>query len=401
MYKNIIYSPLSSLVLLVLSSSFFLTFITVKLNILHVPEIIVGYIHSAFYTGLLIGAIKSEEVINRIGHIRAFASFSTIITATIIMQTLFDNYFIWAALRFFSGFSLAASYVIIESWLLAQSTKNNKGKILAIYMLCLYSSQSASQFLLDITDVLTLEPFLLAALISSLSIIPSTLTYNKAPEIKTLEKISIRKYFNTSPLGFIGCIVSGLLISVIYAFFPTYSQDNNLSVSTMLGITIAGGFVLQWPIGKLSDFFDRAKILTLVSVLAILLSVVILIVSPYPSVIYFISFLLGGLCFTIYPISIAQVCDHLDHDNIINITGSLLFAYGVGAVLGPPIVAALIEYFSSSAIFVYISCVLLVLSLCGSYTIVKVKPVSKEEQVEFVAVPRTTPAIDLDPRADN
>ena len=172
MYKKILYSPLASLVFLVLSSSFFMTYITVRLNNINIPESVVGYIHSAFYGGMLIGAIKSEGLINRVGHIRAFASFSSVITITIILQAFYPNPNIWIILRFFAGLSLASSYVVIESWLLAQSNKKTKGKILSLYMLCLYSSQTASQFLLDIIDIQTLEPFLLAAIISSLAIIP-------------------------------------------------------------------------------------------------------------------------------------------------------------------------------------------------------------------------------------
>jgi MFS family permease len=338
-----------------------MTFITVRLNTINIPESVIGYIHSAFYGGMLIGAIKSEELINRVGHIRAFASFSSVITITIILQAFYPNPNIWIIFRFFAGFSVAASYVIIESWLLAQSNKNTKGKILSLYMLCLYSSQTASQFFLDIIDIRTLEPFLLAAIISSLAIIPSSVTYMQAPIIETTHKISILKYFNTSPFGFMGCVISWLMLGSIYSFLPNYAQDNNLSVSAVLGITIAGGFCLQWPIGKMSDMFDRAKILTLISLIIILTCILILLVSPDHVWVYIFSFILGGLSFTIYPVSIAQVCDHLEHGNIVNITGALLFAYGVGAILGTPIVALLIENFSSSAIFYYISCISLFL----------------------------------------
>ena len=117
--KNIIYSPLASLVLIVLSGSFFLTFITIKLNTQEVTVVMLGLIHSAFYIGILIGALKSEEIINRVGHIRAFTLFSSISTITILVQSIYQTPYIWIFLRFFAGFATAADYVIIESWLLA------------------------------------------------------------------------------------------------------------------------------------------------------------------------------------------------------------------------------------------------------------------------------------------
>ena len=400
--KNIIYSPLASLVLLVLSGSFFLTFITIKLNINEVTVIMLGLIHSAFYGGILIGALKSEEIINRVGHIRAFASFSSILTITILLQATYQTPYIWILLRFCAGFATAAAYVIIESWLLAQSTKYNKGKILSVYMICLYSAQTAGQFGLDILDINSLEPFILAAIISSVSIIPASLTYVPAPEIKPMPKLAINKYFSASPLGFMGCISSGLILSAIYSFLPKYAVDNDFSVSMMLGLTIAGGFCLQWPIGKLSDTFDRTKIIIILSLVIAVICLLLAVVHFHEVLIYTMMFIFGGLCFTIYPLCIAQVCDHLEHGNIINVTGVLLFAYGVGAVLGPPIVSLFMEMFSAVALLYYVSFVSFVLFLFGLYRNKIEKNIPQDEQVEFIAMPRVSPmANELDPRVDN
>ena len=400
--KNIIYSPLASLVLIVLSGSFFLTFITIKLNTQEVTVVMLGLIHSAFYFGILMGALKSEEIINRVGHIRAFTLFSSVLTISILVQSIYQIPYIWIFLRFFAGFATAAAYVIIESWLLAESTKYNKGKILSVYMICLYSAQTISQFGLDIVDIDSLEPFILAAIISTMSTISASLTYVPAPEIKTMPKLAINKYFSASPLGFMGCISSGLILSAIYSFSPKYAVDNDFSISMMVGLTIAGGFCLQWPIGKLSDTFDRTKIIIILS-LSITVICLLLALVDFPSIlIYIMMFIFGGLCFTIYPLCIAQVCDHLEHDNIINVSGVLLFAYGVGAVMGPPIVSLFMELFSTVALLYYVSFVSLILFLFGLHRSKIEKNIPQEEQVEFIAMPRVSPmANELDPRVND
>lgn len=402
MLKKIIYSPLASLFLVVVSSSFFLTFISVRIKIIDGSEITLGLIHSAFYGGMLIGSLKSEEIINRVGHIRAFALFSSVLTFVIILQALYQLPKFWILLRFLAGFATAAVYVIIESWLLAQSTKKNKGKILSIYMICLYSAQTIGQFGLDIIDINTIEPFLLAALVASISMIPASLTYMKAPEIEPLPKMAVIRYFKASPMGFIGCIASGLIISGIYGFLPNYAMDNNISVSILVGITITGGFVLQWPIGKLSDMFDRIKIITLLSLVMVIVCFILALVPLQDMLVYIFAFFLGGFCFTLYPLCIAQVCDYLDNSNIINVTGTLLFAYGIGAVAGPLVLSFLIKIFSSTAIFYYIAIVSFALLLCGLHSLKTMKIIHQEDQVDFVAVPRiSTIASALDPRLDD
>lgn len=401
MLKSVIYSPLASLVLFVVSGSFFLTFISVKINIIEGSDIVLGMIHSAFYGGLLIGALKSEEIINRVGHIRAFASFSSLLTFTILLQALFSNITFWIFLRFFAGLSTAAIYVIIESWLLAQSTKYNKGKILSVYMCCLYSAQTLGQFGLDIVDVNTIEPFLLAAVVASISVIPASLTYVQAPEIQSLPKMAVSKYLRASPLGFLGCVISGLMLSSIYSFMPGYAFDGGLSVSILVGVTISGGFALQWPIGKMSDIFDRTLVITVMSFLITIICLILLLAPMNELWIYVFSFFLGGLCFSLYPVCIAQVCDYLENANIINVTGVLLFAYGIGAVIGPQGLSFFIKAYNSTAIFHYIGFAALLLGLYGGYSFYSRKPAIQDNVSQFMAFPRVSPILSFFYGKDN
>ena len=400
--KNIIYSPLASLVLLVLGGSFFLTFITVKLSSLEDSIVVLGLIHSAFYAGILIGSLKSEEIINRVGHIRAYASFASIISISVLIQALYQTPYIWVMLRFCSGFATASVYIIIESWLLAKSTKNNKGKILSIYMICLYSSQTLGQFGLELVDITSIEPFIFAAILSTLSILPASLTYVNAPEINLLPKLPIREYIKVSPLGFIGCTTSGLILSAIYSFLPRYAIDNNFLVSAIVGSTIAGGFFLQWPIGLLSDIFDRVKIIIFLSLFLIIFCFLFLFGEIHNFIFICIAaFCLGGASFAIYPVCIAQVCDHLENNNIINVTGLLLCSYAIGAVCGPPLVALFIKLFSINALFYYLAFVATVLLGSSVFYLRTITTVPQSDQVDFVIMPRVSPvANELNPRAE-
>ena len=48
---------------------------------------------------------------------------------------------------------------------------------------------------------------------------------------------------------------------------PIFARDIGLSVvriSQVMGLTILGGLVLQWPIGHLSDIFNRRKVIVCV-----------------------------------------------------------------------------------------------------------------------------------------
>jgi len=394
-------SPIWSIGLLMLGSAFFLSFISMKMKLAGMDATVIGYVHSAYYFGLWVGAMRVERLIRRIGHIRAFAAFIGITVASMMIQGLNGHPLVWVVMRFFAGISLAGVYVVIESWLLDKSTLETRGQILAIYMISIYGAQSISQFILDGINITSAEPFLVAGLICSLSAIPVATTRAISPELHEPTLPNILELFKIAPFGCLGCILAGFILSAIYSFTPNYALATNVSVSWMVSLTILGGVLLQWPIGKLSDLYDRRNILIMVSLATIIPAIGILYFPGNATVVYPLVFVLGGLCFTLYPLSITQVCDHIESHNITAITGVLLLAYGIGAAFGPLTAPLLMKYVGPSGLYIYIAIIAGILSFVGICRHIWGADVPKEDQGDFVPLPRSgSVALDLDPRTD-
>ena len=139
---NFITSPLASLFIAVMGTQFFQSFVTIVLDESGFSEFYIGLVHSASYLGLLIAALYAEKVIKNVGHIRNFCLASSIMAGTIILQAYSVNVYLWIFCRFLSGAAVAALVVTIESWLIADSSVENRGKTLAIYMITYYLSQA-------------------------------------------------------------------------------------------------------------------------------------------------------------------------------------------------------------------------------------------------------------------
>lgn len=395
-------APLLSLALLMLGTGFLMTYISVRLDFEGFDATVIGYVHSAYYAGFLIGALKIESLIKRVKHIRSFAIFASFATSLIAIQGMWLNPFFWIGIRFASGLCVASLYVVIESWLLTVTPQSNRGTILSFYMISLYSAQAASQFLLEMISLSSLEAFLITAFLCSLSIIPVAFTNAKTPTISENSSFRIFRVMKTAPFGFFGCMFSGMILSSIYSFAPTYAQDTFVSISLLMSLTIAGGFLLQWPIGYLSDIFDRRKILVLVSFATLLPCIGIIFTGSVAMSVFVLSFVLGGVTFTLYPLSITQVCDRFHADDITNVTGILLLAYSIGSIVGPLTAPFFIDNIYPFGLYVFIGFVALLLGLLGLFAIWKSAPVPKEEQGEFIPLPRETPVVyELDPRKDN
>jgi MFS family permease len=396
-----IWAPLISLSFLMLGSGFFVTFVSAYLHFSHHSSMMIGVVQGAYYAGFLVAALKIEGLIQRIRHIRAFSFFASILTVATLLQALFLEAWMWVILRFIAGICIAALYIVIESWLLITTKKEQRGVVLGIYMIFLYASQSAAQFIMDFVVFTDMTPYLVTAILSALSILPVSFTYTAVPDLPQNQIKNLMVLLKVSPLGFGGCFISGVVLAAIYAFLPIYAQDKHLMISHVMSVTLVGGFLLQWPFGHLSDIFDRRKTLLLIMGFTAVVSA--LMIFPFQShwMIFFLLFLLGGATFTIYPVSTTQVCDRFQSHDITKVTGALLFVYSFGAVIGPLMTPLFLRYFALNGLFIQIFMGSLFLLLVGIYAGLRYKPIPKEDQNLFMPLSGQTPLnYELDPRRD-
>ncbi|MCP5507331.1 MAG: MFS transporter [Chlamydiales bacterium] len=386
---------------MMISIGFFMSFISIRMRLEGATDTWIGIVQSAYFTGLLVGSITVERLIHRVGHIRTFAAFASLCTATILLQEQLTSYYFWVVIRFIAGFCIASMFVVIESWLLDKSSLNTRGRVLSIYMIALYCGQALGQMFVDRVDLLMPQPFVIAGFICALSVIPVCMTKEQSPDVQNPIIHGILTVFRRSPFGFTGCFLSGVILACIYSFGPTYAFQKGISVSYFMSTTIIGGIVLQWGLGKLSDLVDRRKVL-IATAAATTIPALFLAYAPFPEVWLLIStFLLGGFCFTLYPLSIAQVCDKLEHGALTSVTGILLLAFSAGAMVGPLLAPPFMYYLHEGGLYVFIVWIALALTALGFFALYKFDAVPLEEQGEFVSLPATTPvAYDLDPRVD-
>ncbi|MCB1119811.1 MAG: MFS transporter [Chlamydiia bacterium] len=407
MYGNMIrylrnfIAPLSSVILMMMGNGFFVTFISLTLDSQGHSREQIGWVQSAYYFGMLLGAFKMEQLIKRIGHNQALAVFGSLGTCTILAMAMEYHFVAWLFFRFVAGLSLAAIYIVIESWMLAKSDATTRGIILSLYMIGLYSAQAISQQVIHFIDITSMTPYLIAAFFTSLSVIPVGLSISRVPIQEELESPPFSKLLFTSPFGATGSLMGGVVLSSLYTFYPLWGVSRNLSPQDLMTLTIGGGVIMQWPLGMLSDYFERRYVLLgIIAMIAFFCLISFMYSSESPGVIYPLSFLLGGVAFTLYPVSVTQLCDHLQPHQITKATAFLLIVYGLGAVIGPIITGAIITTFGLDTFFLLFILLMAVNAAVGIHSLTHRPHIHPDEQVNFLPLPRNTPiAYEMDPRA--
>ena len=138
-----------------------------------------GFMMSGYFAGYFIGAKSIPHIISRVGHIRVFAAFASIASLIVLLHSIFIHPFVWFLLRVLTGISMVSIYTVAESWLNDRASNKNRGSILSIYMVILYGAMGIGMFLLNFSDPIKFEPFILISVLTSAALVPILLTKKK------------------------------------------------------------------------------------------------------------------------------------------------------------------------------------------------------------------------------
>jgi MFS family permease len=395
--------PVLSISLFIMGVGYLNTLVPVIAHNYGYSEWVIGLLGASYYTGMVLGSIKNAEFTLRVGHIRAFAAFASITTVAALLFVVTSDMIIWLFLRMIIGYAMAGLYIVVESWLLNLGDDKTRGKLLAIYMIAIYGTYAVSQLLVNIQFEHKYFSFLIIAIFTVISVLPLTTIKIAAPTIEQPEFVSLRDLMEATPSGIFGCIVSGVVLGSLYSLFPYYIQVSfgNQFVGLIMFALIAGGTLLQYPIGHASDIFPRRKILILLNLIIIFICTLIMMdLANERFFLFLLIFALGGAAFTVYPVSMSQACDGQASKKIVSITQSLLLVYGVGSIIGPVVGPSFITLMGPDGLLIFISTLSLIYSIFLVYRVYIRKILASKTKMDFVATPGTTVVVaELDPRA--
>jgi MFS family permease len=369
-------------------------------------NIATGIVMSGYFAGIFAGSIIVPPILARVGHVRVFGAMAAIASSSVLVHALLAEPVLWTTMRFASGLSFAGMYIVCESWLNDQATNETRGQLLSLYMIINMAGMGLGQMMISLGEGNSTTLFLIASVMVSIAVVPILVTAGTAPNFEEPERISFRRLVQVSPLAVVGMALVGLVISMIFGMGSFYGRSIGLSnseIGTFMASITVGTLLLQYPVGRLSDRFDRRKVIFVVSVVA---GVAIGIGSFFGKSQF--AFLLvsmvvfGGLSFSLYSLFIAHANDFLPPSQMVAMSSGLLMVNGAGAVAGSPLVATIIELFGTSSFMPTIASVLFATSGFVLYRMRARSGVPTEAQGNFVAIPDSSlgMAVTLNPEAE-
>ena len=381
-----------------------------------------GALMSGYFIGYFVGANVVPNLVGKVGHIRVFAAFASTASLSILLHSVIVDPYVWIFGRFITGFSIISIFVVVESWLNDRATNKTRGKVLSIYMIITFVGIGFGTLLLNFNSPTNYEPFILVSLLLSIALVPILLTKRKPPTFKKISRIKIKELYKISPLGTFSMFCVGFIHPAIFTMGAVYGALMNFSVleiSLYLFLITISGAIFQWPIGYLSDRFDRRIILIITALLGSILTIFCYFsvsVSPdfinlspgwknllqhignHRMLFYIFISLYAGMSLPLFSLNLAYVNDFLPKEKFVSAGAGMQIIFGLSAMIAPFVCSFFMKNFGPNGIFIFLFIFQTLIAVFGIYRMTK-RSTEENPDNTFTPMPRNiTPlGMELDP----
>ncbi len=314
-----------------------------------------GIVAACYSAGFMMGACIATLLLARVGHIRVYAACAAIFSAATIALHFSGDVWAWGLARMGAGIVVALLFAVVESWLNFSMRAEVRGEVMSVYMVTTKAALALGPFLVFGTPDISPEPWMIAAAIIAVSMVPVCFTSTQQPDPPKALPLALVEQFSIAPAAVIAAFGAGLINTGVLSIAPLYAEENfgAGAATELIAATWIGSLLLQWPAGRLSDRIDRRLVIAGLALIAALASVALALLgqgSPrMGAAALFAVWGAGALSF--YGIGVAHMADRAEPGKLAQSAAGLLFVWAAGSVVGPIAIGPVVDAFGVSGMF--------------------------------------------------
>ena len=281
-------------------------------------------------------------------------------------------------------------------------------------MVILYGTLGIGMFLLNFSSPRNFQPFILVSVITSLALIPILLTKKKPPTFKKIKAMTLKEVYIASPFGMASAFFYGTIQSALFTLLAVYAASMNFTIFQISLVTFllaVSGAISQFPVGKLSDIYDRRKVIVISTFGASLFALCAMISSAQmylpgslatSKTLFYIFLILFSFCsLPMFSLILAHTNDYIPKEKFVAAGAGLQFTFGLGAMSGPFLCSVFMNIVGSNGFFIFLFFFHALIGFFGLYRM-RIRDSVDNPDSQFVAMPSTiTPAgIELNPTTE-
>lgn len=277
----------------------------------------------------------------------------------LLVFPLFPDPWTWIALRFVFGFGAAALFFASELWIISAAPPGKRGLAIGIYGLFLSLGFLAGPALLKLIGTEGWAPFLAGAAICLVAIPPVLLAWGDRPDTSEsggggASPAEVIRFFRTDPAVLWAVALFGLIETGAMGLLPVWSLRLGLgeqAALTLVALVAAGNVLMQIPMGWIGDKLDRRRLLGFCALSAVAAAWAIPALSGTEWPLWLVTAFWGGLVVGLYTFSLNELGSRYEGAALARGTGAFMSAYGLGALVSPPLLGFALDAFPPHGLF--------------------------------------------------
>ncbi len=289
--------------------------------------------------GFIVSASFIPALARRVGGARLAILCSVLAALTLIAIAWTQDVWTWMPLRFLLGFFANPLYVISETWLISITPAPRRGRIMGLYSSIVSGGFAIGPLSLGLVGTQGWPPFtvgIVAFLVCGLIVLAVVPRLPKTPHEGTAT--SVGGFLTLAPLLSFAVFTAAAFEQILLSLFAVYGAALGSAeerIASLITCFIAGNAVLQILLGRVAERFGSTQSM-LFCALASLAGCLLLPPLFTSWLIWPLVFVLGGVSFGIYTMSLIQLGERFTGQVLIAGNAAFAFAWGVGGIVGSP-----------------------------------------------------------------
>ncbi|PKR76931.1 MFS transporter [Halalkalibacillus sediminis] len=331
-----------------------------------------GFHATALYIGILIISPFLEAPLRKYGYKPIILVGGALVFSSLFFFTLWEALWFWFILRMMVGVGDTILHFGTQTWITTTTSEDKRGRYIAIYGLAFGLGFAIGPLMTRLIEINPTLPFIVSGAMCLLVWSLMFFVRNEFPVQEGVQFTSTRSIgrfigaFKYSWVALLAPFTYGFLETTLHSNFPVYALRIGHEVgmiSLIIPCFAAGSILSQIPLGILSDYIGRKRVILFV-LAGGTISFVFASIFEESVAWLFVTFALGGMLVgSLYSLGISYMTDLLPKELLPagNILCGVMF--GVGSITGPLLAGIFIEYLPGISFFYVIVLFLSVMML--------------------------------------
>jgi MFS family permease len=336
--------------------------LALRLDAQGVDSRLIGFSSAIHALAIVVGSLIAPRLVGRLGLVNTIYGCIATAIGALLLLPLFPNVYAWFPVRFALGAATSTIFVAGETWIIQVAPPETRGRIVGLFGFVWAACFAAGPLVIGITGIGGWTPFLVAAAIALLGVLPLPLAQGGALTMAPAGRIDIRRLFRAGPATLLAVVLLAIFDSVNDSFLPLYGLRSGLdepAAVAVLTVVLAGTTVVQIPIGWLADHIDRRRLLITIPIVAILMMLAFPFVIASPWLLWPTALIYGCTIGSLWAISLILVGERYRGADVAAANMARGVLYGLGAFAGPSMAGFAFELWTPHGILALIALVAL------------------------------------------